>query len=481
VLARAAAARPLSRFVRLAVHSCCGGGGGGGGEREQQASDDDSFLPIFELSICLLLLSMMSALRVNIPKTRASPLDLQNPKKTEKTISAANCRKKTTMMNHPLYRRTNDAPLPGPTVYRLASERRYGEIPSHVESNPQDIYWADRYGSTALHVLCCSRQVGDPLSRAIESILQRDSTLVGRPNEASWTPLHLACEKRLLWRANVATGDLALRLIAACPEAVSMRLQNGYRAKTPFHIACETNAVLSVLQAMLRAEPSLVTQSYHTRASREIPLELIWKAQWNDQRPTSLGESLAKMEVLLRAAFCGTIMDASGNEDATDPFPIACAVCSIRCPRDYVSRILMTHSGEIPTPNPKTGYLPLHYAILTTEEDDPTAYTSFLIERVVEEYPAAALVPFRQGSQVLPLHVLIADRFMTWHKGGVQYLALASTDVLKMPDPRSRLVPALESAVHAHTSRMHLSTTYELLRLAPEVVSAGFSSASLST
>lgn len=274
-----------------------------------------------------------------------------------------------------------------------------------------------------------------------------------------------------------------------------MRLQTGYKAKTPFHIACETNAVIGVLEAMLRAEPSLASQSYQqndksntfsssssSNKGSENPLELLWSAQLKDQRPTSLDESMAKMEVLLRASFRGTIMDEAGNDYARDPFPIACAVCSIRCPRDYVSRVLTIHRDQISTADPQTGCLPLHYAILSTEEDDRTTeYSSFLIERVVEEYPGAALVPFRRGSHVLPLHVLITDRCMTWHKGGVQQLALASTDVLKMPDPRSRLVPALESAVHAHESRLHLSTTYELLRLAPEVVSPGFSSATVTT
>ena len=387
-------------------------------------------------------------------------------------------------MNHLRYRQGNDDPLPGPTVYRLASERRYGEIPIHVQANPQDIYWADRYGSTALHILCCSRQVGDPLWRAIDSILSRDPRLVRRPNEASWTPLHLACEKRLLWRTNVATGDLVLKLIDACPEAVTMRLQTGYKAKTPFHIACETNADIRVLRAILRVAPSLATQSYYKKDSgdrtrhtkvNETALELLWNAQLKDQRPSSLEESLAKMEPLLRAAFCGTIMD--GDTFASGPFPIVCAACHVRCPRAYLSHILTIHSRNIAIPNPETGLLPLHYAILSADEADQTAYTGTLIEWLVEEYPQAALVPFRPGSHVMPLHVLIVDRGMTWHKGGVQPLALAATEVLTIADPRSGLVPALESAIYAYLSRIHLSTTYELLRLAPEVLQSGFASA----
>ena len=102
----------------------------------------------------------------------------------------------------------------------------------------------------------------------------------------------------------------------------------------------------------------------------------------------------------------------------------------------------------------------------------------FLLEKLLEYYPQAANVPFHTSMSpykiLLPLHVAIANREMTWHKGGIQHLALASVDVLRFSDPRSRLPPALQSATHAYKSRMHLSTTYELLRLAPEVLQEGF-------
>lgn len=377
---------------------------------------------------------------------------------------------------HYRHRQRNDSPLPGPTIYRLASERRYGEIPAHVRVNPQDIYWADRYGSTALHVLCCSRQSGDPLVlRAIDSIIQLDPLLVGRPNEASWTPLHLACEKRLLWRTDVSTSDLVVRLVLACPSAVSVRLQAGYKARTPFHIACETNATTLVLQTMLHADPSLARQGcHHSERPSETPIDMLWSAIRKEQPSVHLGDSLVKMELLMRAAFRGTIVEEEGSTVSQRSFPLMCAVCSIRCPRDYISQILSIRRNEVSMRDQKTGYLPLHYAIMSAEEDDMTSYTSFLIDQLIEVYPEAAQIPFRPGSNVLPLHVLVADRGMTWHKGGVKKVVQASIDALTIADPRSRLVPALESASNADKSRLHLSTTYELLRLAPQVLQTNF-------
>jgi hypothetical protein len=341
-----------------------------------------------------------------------------------------------------------------------------------VESHPQDVVWADQYGSTALHVLCRSQDIADPLLHAVDSILDQDPYIAGQPNVATWTPLHLACEKRLMWRNNIHTDPLVLKLIAACPEAVSTRLQSGFKAKTPFHIACEYDSSLDVLKAMLRINPKLATQPYaRPSVQKEIynisehPLQILWNSLIKRGQP-----DLVKMELLLRAAYCGTVDD--------DPsFQLLPAACSIRCPRDYVSRVISTHPHQISVPD-HHGLLPLHYAIKSAEEQSQP-YTDFLIEQLITEFPEAASIPFGQGN-VLPLHVLISDRAMTWHKGGVRHLVFSSPDALRMQDPRSRLVPFMESAIHATKSRLHLSTTYELLRAAPEVIQGGFSTATLS-
>ena len=59
---------------------------------------------------------------------------------------------------------------------------------------------------------------------------------------------------------------------------------------------------------------------------------------------------------------------------------------------------------------------------------------------------------------------------MTWHNGGVKAVVFAYPEALRVPDPRNGLVPALESAIHGATSRLHLSTTYELLRKSPDIL-----------
>jgi ankyrin repeat protein len=371
---------------------------------------------------------------------------------------------------------------PSPTLYRLASDRRYDRIPPHVESNPQDVVWEDHYGSTALHVLCRSENIGEEsLLHAVDAILKEAPFLAGRPNCQTWTPLHLACEKRLLWRTSISTDEMVLKLIAACPAAVSRKLETGFKAKTPFHISCEVNASIDVLRAMLRINPRLATQPYIEKdtmyATVDTPLQLLWSAIRKERVTTTDQHHLSKMALLLQAAFYGTV----DEDDLEIDFSIVTAACSIPCPREYMEQVLSsTHSQQVSQLDQK-GYLPLHFAIMAAQEDSPS-YTNYLMERLLEEYPEAASTPFGQSSSVLPLHVLIADRRMTWHKGGVQHLALASANVLRIPDPRSRLVPFLASAEHATTnSRLHLSTTYELLRAAPEVIRGGFFTNSATT
>jgi len=68
--------------------------------------------------------------------------------------------------------------------------------------------------------------------------------------------------------------------------------------------------------------------------------------------------------------------------------------------------------------------------------------------------------------------VAVSDTHLTWHKGGVRELAFAFPEALRKVDVLSGLVPFLASAERAVYTRLNLSTTYELLLAAPEMVQA---------
>jgi hypothetical protein len=366
----------------------------------------------------------------------------------------------------------------GPKLYRLASVRQYNRIPEHVETHPDDIYWTDTYGSTALHLLCQTRTqeayADGTLLAAVDAIVQRDSGLVAQPNGTNRTPLHLACDTPFLWGAHHNT-PLILRLIQACPRAVSMRLSRRFKHKNPFPISCEVDADIEVLRAMLQVDPSLATELYgvkdgnHTRIGD--PMSLLWNARMRKQPNEDEQVTDEKMALLLRAAYCGIIEDEDHPNlqlAAFIPeFRLVNAMCAIKCPRDYISRVLDNHSDELSLPDSR-GLLPLHSAVTHAQEG---SHTEFLLEILLEYYKEAASIPIPTHHNALPLHVLITDQSMTWNKGGVQQLVYAFPNALRIPDPRDGLVPFLASAAHATQSRLLLSTTYELLLAAPDLLS----------
>mmetsp|Transcript_17685 Transcript_17685/g.33277 ORF Transcript_17685/g.33277 Transcript_17685/m.33277 type:complete len:350 (+) Transcript_17685:141-1190(+) len=345
--------------------------------------------------------------------------------------------------------------VPSPALYRYAANRDYEKIPLRVQSHRVDIYWTDRYGSTALHLLCQDRSMENPASllRAVDAILQQAPEVVAWANAATWSPLHFAAEKRL-----VASADLMLQLLDACPQAVSLRTKSGFKSKTPFHIACEADASYRVLKAMLSIDPRLAVQPFVPQeeqhcsyATFENPLQLLWRHE-----PRTV-ETFGKMALLLQAAYCGTV-----NRQRRG-FCLINAVCTVRCPTDYAAQILQQSAVDRPDAR---GLLPLHYAVAQARRTPPH-YTHFIIQHLLRKAPETAAVPDKHGR--LPLHVAVGDVGLTWHKGGVRELSYTYTAALRCPDPRTGLVPALQSAVRATESKLHLSTTLELLLMAPDV------------
>jgi ankyrin repeat protein len=311
-----------------------------------------------------------------------------------------------------------------------------------------------------------------PLLAAVDAILRVAPEQVGWANVATWTPLHFAVEKRLAWGSDRNTTALILRLIQACPSAVSVRTHSGFKTKTPFHIACETDADYLVLKAMLTINPALATEPYVKKdvySVVENPLQLLWKNNRHASAANSFRvqqQSKEKMALLLKAAHCGTVRTLLPDGRK---FLLLNAACSVRCPRDYFTLVLRENKNQVDQPD-EDGLLPLHYAVMNASADSQ-AYTQFVIEALLEAYPGGASVADSIGR--LPLHVAVANSLTTWHKGGVRELTFSCPNALRQRDPETGLVPFLASATFATKSRLHLSTTFELLLAAPEMVQSG--------
>jgi hypothetical protein len=175
------------------------------------------------------------------------------------------------------------------------------------------------------------------------------------------------------------------------------------------------------------------------------------------------------------------------HDDPT--FCLLNAACAVRCPRDYFAFVVQEeftrwHSND-DTGNDSvnnssidrtytkdaTGRYPLHYAVLYASVQSQ-AYTQYVLETLLQVSPAlTASCPDPMYHNKLPLHVLVdGERLMTWHRGGVREVVRAFPNALHTRDPVSSLVPFLASATSATKSLLSLSTTYELLKAAPEMI-----------
>jgi hypothetical protein len=364
----------------------------------------------------------------------------------------------------------NQLKMKAPTLYQLAANRTYDSIPSHIQDSPLDILWSDHQGCTPLHLLCQARDVDRSLLTAVESIVKESPSCIAFRNHSTLTPMHYAAEKRLVWGGGEHHGatELLLMLLRYCPDAVVMRTESGMKpGKTPFHISVEANADIQVLRAMLMIYPGLATEPFVKKdvySVAENPLQILWNNHKINSLTRRHDNTYEKMALLLRAAHYGTVQDTS--ETAAGEIRLLCAACSVRCPQEYFLHILSQHELQVRQFDDRN-LLPLHYAVRNASVDSQP-YSQFVLESLLERYPAAASFPDNEGR--LPLHVALMDSMLTWHKGGIQKLVYAYPAALRVMDPLHKLFPFLISAVHAIKSMLHLSTTFELLRAAPDVI-----------
>ena len=353
------------------------------------------------------------------------------------------------------------------TIHDLANAGRYSEIPEALKERPQDAKWRNRNGETSLLVLCKELVKNDDLLKAVDALLSTDPFLAGIDSRNGHSPLYYLCSIPTISKYN---EKLILELIQTRPEIVGSIVPSSYSCKTSFHIVCERNASKTILFAMLQADPDIATRprSHIWKSTYSFPLGLLWNSI--EKKGFIDTDDLSKMALLLRAATHASLdIDTFDGEDAkgTDDFEVLRAACQFNpCPRPYITFLIGRYSKRASWAD-RRGWLPLHYALYSAN-CQRQSYTKFVIKSLLQQYPAAAAVPFPDWPGMLPLHFLITDREMVW-QGGIKDLVYAYPDALIIPNPRNGLVPALSSAIRAIQGRHHFSTTYELLRRSPEL------------
>ncbi|KAG7373930.1 ankyrin repeat domain protein [Nitzschia inconspicua] len=376
------------------------------------------------------------------------------------------------------------ARIPGPTVFRLVAQHQYLEAVDALQERPQDAHYEGYHGDTALHVMCRLTKCPIFLIRVVDAILVVDPTMAGRPNQLGFTPLHFACLNlgSINYIDRPDWENVVLKLITAYPAAVTRQLPRNLQSKTPFHLACAANASASVLTAMLTVSPTLAVQPFlqvSETSTAGYPLFLLWNA-------VESSDDWSKMELLLRAATGAPIIrthqrqqyppsnssNSGPNTDGPDDlFDVLNAACRTNpCPRDYLSLLLQRFPNRASWTDLE-GLLPLHHVILNARKNWKDGTEKFLIQRLLQLYPTGASCPFthHRDPPLLPLQYLISDSEANWPEYGISELIDAYPEALRIPDPRTGLVPALASAPFAIHSRLHLTATYKLLLISPEV------------
>jgi hypothetical protein len=290
------------------------------------------------------------------------------------------------------------------------------------------------------------------------------------------TPLHMCVSARKAWNRATQKYDfyrpspqMALTLIRASPEvctvgawSVTGSLWNTIILKTPLHLACEANADIMVLKAMLQVDPTLASQmmGHFTREEnmgqytreQKSPADLLWAAAANET-------SLDKMALLLLTQLEGRVVD---------PLPmhhLLHAACYGKCPWEYFDRIWEEYSAQASQIDDR-GNFPLHYAVqnssLLFQCTDPSVFHGG--PRVVDGTSILSLRRHRRLGQ----HSVSGT--LKWNTGIIEKVMAANPEALYALDGETGLPPALLAATKSGTSRHHLSVTFDLLLAAPDLV-----------
>jgi ankyrin repeat protein len=159
-------------------------------------------------------------------------------------------------------------------IFSLILNESYQEAMAYLEEVPECLasLTTDTHRTT-LHMLCDrvnenDEREDDAIALAQEMLRLLPELATVRDEEGE-IPLHSCVRYRE--RHDGDTGDallvprstrMALLLIEANPETVSQAMTSDAdeRNPTPFHLACQANADITVLRAMLEIDPSLASK-----------------------------------------------------------------------------------------------------------------------------------------------------------------------------------------------------------------------------
>ena len=138
------------------------------------------------------------------------------------------------------------------SIFELLNSHEWEEVKTRCESHPSEARTIDaRTGSSPLHLVC---SIGSAPAYAIEACASAAPEMVKlKEKRFQDSPLHIVC------RNSQTSAEKAETVLKFCdPEDLLMQNVIG---GTPLHSACGHNALLSVLQHLVRTNPALLRKN----------------------------------------------------------------------------------------------------------------------------------------------------------------------------------------------------------------------------
>lgn len=371
-------------------------------------------------------------------------------------------------------------------LLNLVDESDWVGALTRITSHPNEAVSVGMQGRSPLHV-ACDHDAPAVVVQALLRAYPEASTRVGTSN---MNPLHITCSSQ---HASVQVVQVLLK--GGLELQSSMRDVDG---DTPLAAACRCKAPIEVLEVLVRANPSAVRERDYEGLTPLLRLwvryfvilgnDIIDAVQGREDLTGELGEAWNKTELLLRAAYHGSLQASSRNS----MFRALHATAAVDCPRQIVKIAAKVYPGQLDEVD-ENGRIPLTIAAVTpawkmrdltdegylledrihgdvSEYDDvddaeqvgPNSLYPSVIEILVNAAPETAR--FRDADGRLPLQLAIS-RGKKWTTG-VRALLEAYPDAMVLHDPVTNLLPFMLAGT---VKKGGCTTIFQLLKTNPSL------------
>jgi ankyrin repeat protein len=347
---------------------------------------------------------------------------------------------------------------------RLILDQEWDQVRKLCSDDPKVVMTQDNEGRTPLHHVCYVPSAPADVVDMIASVWPEAIST----SDWKWgdTPLHTAC------RNSQRTSSVVFALLRYCGEEGV--LATNRLGSTALHSACSSNGMLAVCQALVQANPLILTKLGHQGESaldalwqlyvQSIPGHLAVAAILKGCKEPGEGHfdrfwNKVKYLSLKRYQLMESCPDSVNSADP-DASYLAHALLQWNAPI-RLFHIALTIEHSIANAVDRFGNTPLHILV----ERRPFAFKdreAIVALLAVSHQPAAV---FNEDG-FSPLTLAIIHK-LSWDEG-LEEIILAEPSLLQQRDPRYDLYPFLLAATCG--GRAAIDTTYRLLSAQPDLV-----------